>query len=120
MKNETLHREDYEAMVFSDLQSDTETFLPEDDETGSSDDLLTLVAEDGLTYTFLPLGMFSVDDSQYLMVRDIQQTENDIHFLLITQENGSDTFHTISEEEFNRVMEDFARFMEHLSSEEEA
>ena len=82
---------------------------------------ISLTTEDGLNYIFIPLGIFSVDDREYLLVRDFAQEDENIHLLLhTTDENGDDSFETVSGEKFNQVMQDFENFISHISSEEQS
>lgn len=117
--NDNLYREDYEALVFSDEpvpeKSTEQTQAPSMQET------ISLTTEDGLNYIFIPLGIFSVDDREYLLVRDFAQEDENIHLLLhTTDENGDDSFETVSGEEFNQVMQDFENFISHISSEKQS
>lgn len=115
MKNKTLHREDYEAVVFSETPSiseqPSESALPEK---------ISFIAEDGSTYVFFPLGIFTVNEKQYMLVQDSDKSEGDVHILYLTEdENGSPAFHTVSDEEFQEVMEDFEKFISHISQEDQ-
>ena len=118
MKNEHLSREDYEAIVFSDTPADmAETGIRDGESSGP--ETISFTTEDGRTYIFIPLGIFSIDDRQYMLVRDSAQTDDSIHLLLCSQDkDGSDIFQTVSGEEFQQVMQAFEHFLKHTSQEE--
>ncbi len=118
MKNPQFSREDYEALVFS--EEDRIPAAASDSQEADVPELLSLTGDDGIVRSFFPLGVFTVNNSSYMMVCDADHPEGDAHMIRFTV-NDDETvdFHMLSEEEFHSVMEDFEAFMTHLPPEEE-
>lgn len=119
MKKDRLSREDYEALVFS--ASDP---IPEggsgSPETAGAPVLLSLEGEDGVVRSFLPVGIFTVNETPYMLVCDGDRPDGDVHMIRFTvNEDETVDFHTLSEEEFQEVMEDFDRFMSRSSQDDQ-
>lgn len=118
MKNTHLSREDYEALVFSDIDRIPTSVSEEEENDGP--EILTLTGDDGIVRNFFPLGVFTVNDDSYMMVCDADHPEGGAHMIrfAINHDETVD-FYMLTEEEFQSVMEDFENFMTHLPPEEE-
>lgn len=118
MKPPPLSREDYEALVFS--EADRIPAASSGDSEADAPEVLSLAGDDGIVRNFFPLGVFTVNESSYMMVCDADRPEGDAHMIRFTvNDDATVDFHMLSEEEFRAVMEDFENFITHLPPEEE-